>query len=216
MKTKSFIILGMGKFGRCLATELMSSGMNVLAVDKDPEKISLIADKVTSAVIADTTDINDVEDLDMGNFDGAIIATTGDLAASVMGVIQAKEAGIPLIIAKASDDIQARVLEKLGATKIIIPENDSAIKIARVLITQDYVDVIPLSENILMAEVMASSKWVGKSIAKIDFNEKYNMNIAAVRMNGELIVNYNPNEIITDNTSLVLVGDKDDFEKLPD
>ena len=131
---KSYVIFGISKFGRSVAEELTQAGMHVLAVDQDPDKVAQVADTVAMAVVGDVTDQKEMEPLGLSNFDAAIVATTGDLSASVMGVILAKEAGIPLVVAKASDEMQAKVFERLGADRVIIPEKESGARVARTLL----------------------------------------------------------------------------------
>ena len=127
---KSYVIFGIGKFGRSVAEELTAAGMHVLAIDKDEDKVTAVADTVTMAVTGDVTDPKDMDGLGLSNFDAAIVATTGDLSAGVMAVILAKEAGIPYVLVKASDEIQSKVFTRLGADRVIIPEKESAARTA--------------------------------------------------------------------------------------
>lgn len=214
MKKKSYIVFGAGNFGRRVAKSLTREGMNVLVVDKDADSIALVADSVTKAVVADVSDENSLAPLGLSSFDGAIVAITGDLAASVMAVVQAKTAGIPYIFAKAKDNTQATVLKQLGATRIVIPEEESAIRLTQALVSSDYLDIICLSDYIEIVEIPAKKEWIGKSLIELKLPSKYNINVIAVRHQGSLYSGWKPDKPIPALSSLVIVGDKKDIAKL--
>lgn len=211
---KSYVIFGIGKFGRSVAEELTAAGMHVLAIDKDEDRVSSVADTVTMAVIGDVTDAKDMEGLGLSNFDAAVVATTGDLSASVMAVILAKEAGIPYVMAKASDEMQSKVFERLGADRVIIPEKESAARTARTLLLGSYMDVVDLSNRIRLAELAVPSEWEGKTLRQLDLRNKRHLNVAAVRADGELNLNWNPDEPLPGGCSLLVIADRREFDKL--
>ena len=213
-KGKSFIIFGISKFGRSVAEELTDAGMHVLAVDQDSEKVELVADTVTMAVVGDVTDIKEMERLGLNDFDGAIVATTGNLAASVMGVILSKEAGIPFVLAKAGDEMQAKVLEKLGADRVVIPEQESARRIANILVMGNFVDMVELSDKIRMAELTIRPAWAGKTLRQLDLRKKHRLNVVAVRENGELSVNWGADTPLPAVGSLLVIAERQEFDKL--
>ena len=211
---KSYVIFGIGKFGRSVAEELTAAGMHVLAIDKDEDRVSSVADTVTMAVIGDVTDAKDMEGLGLSNFDAAVVATTGDLSASVMAVILAKEAGIPYVMAKASDEMQSKVFERLGADRVIIPEKESAARTARTLLLGSYMDVVDLSNRIRLAELAVPADWAGKTLRQLDLRNKCHLNVAAVRANGELDLNWNPDVPLPAGCSLLVIADRREFDKL--
>ena len=213
-KKKSYIVFGAGKFGSKVAEELMEAGMNVMVVDYDEESVSDIADKVTKAVVADIMDPKSIEPLGISNFDGAVIAITGNLAACVLGVTQCKEAGIPLIVCKVADEIQAKVMKKLGADRVIIPEHESAARAARVLVMQEFLDVIKLSDTIEIAEIQTKMAWAGRNLKELGLPAKYHLNVIAVRHEGTLTAGWDPNEPLPEDSSLVVVAEKKNLEKL--
>lgn len=211
---RSYVIFGISKFGRSVAEELTAAGMNVLAVDKDEERVAQVADSVTMAVVGDVTDQKEMAALGLSNFDGAIVATTGDLSASVMGVILAKEAGIPLVLAKASDDMQAKVLQRLGADKVIIPEKEAGARVARTLVMGHFMDLVDLSDRIRLAEVALRPDWEGKTLRELDLRGKNHLNVAAVRQNGDLVLNWEPDKPLPAGCSLLVIADRREFDKL--
>lgn len=213
-REKSYVIFGISKFGRGVAEELTAAGMHVLAVDEDEEKVEMVADTVTMAVVGDVTDQKQMESLGLSEFDAAIVATTGDLSASVMGVILAKEAGIPYVLAKASDDIQAKVLERLGADRVIIPEKESAARIAHILLMGSYMDLVDLSDRIRLAELPPRPEWEGKTLRQLDLRNRHHLNVAAVRHQGELHLNWDPDTPLPEESGLVVIADRQEFERL--
>ncbi|MBR1780661.1 MAG: TrkA family potassium uptake protein [Oscillospiraceae bacterium] len=213
-KVKSYIIFGISKFGRSVAEELTAAGMHVLAVDIDEDKVQLVADTVTMAVVGDVTDMLEMERLGLSDFDGAVVATTGNLAASVMGVILSKEAKIPYVLAKAGDEMQATVLEKLGADRVVIPEQESAHRIANILVMGSYVDMVELSDRVRLVELTIRPDWRGKSLRTLDLRGRHSLNVVAVRALGELTINWDPDAPLPEDCSLLVVAERRDFEKL--
>ncbi len=211
---KSYVIFGISKFGRSVAEELTQAGMHVLAVDQDADKVAQVADSVAMAVVGDVTDQLEMENLGLSNFDAAIVATTGDLSASVMGVILAKEAGIPFVLAKASDEMQAKVLERLGANRVIIPEKESGARVARTLLMGGYKDMVELSDRVRLAEITLPKEWSNKTLRQLDLRGRHHLNVAAVRDQGELVLNWNPDQPLPIGSSLLVIADRREFDKL--
>lgn len=213
-REKSYVIFGIGKFGRGVAEELTAADMHVLAVDQDEEKVAQVADSVTMAVVGDVTDQKQMENLGLPEFDAAIVATTGDLSASVMAIIQAKEAGIPFVLAKASDDMQAKVFERLGADRVVIPEKESAARIARTLLMGSYMDLVDLSDRIRLAEIPLKPEWEGKTLRQLNLRSRHHLNVAAVRDDGALTLNWDPDAPLPQDGSMVVIADRREFERL--
>lgn len=211
---RSCVVFGISKFGRSVAEELSAAGMHVLAVDRDHEKVEQVADTVTMAVVADVSDPRDMEPLELGQFDAAIVATTGELAASVMGILLCKEAGVPYVLAKASDEMQAKVFERLGADRVIIPEKEAAAKVARTMVTGSYMDLIDLSDHVRIVELDLPESWTNKSLRQLDLRNRYRINVLAVRREGDLSLNFHPDEPLQEGMSLVVIADRKDFERL--
>lgn len=211
---KSYVIFGISKFGRSVAEELTQAGMHVLAVDQDPDRVAQVADTVAMAVVGDVTDQAEMENLGLSNFDAAIVATTGDLSASVMGVILAKEAGIPFILAKASDEMQVKVLERLGADRVIIPEKESGARVARTLLMGGYKDMVELSDRVRMAEIAMPEEWSGKTLRQLDLRGRHQLNVVAVRDRGELVLNWGPDKPLSQGSTLLVIADRREFDRL--
>lgn len=214
MQNQSFIIFGLGKLGESIATELSLAGAEVLAVDIDKEKVHEISSTVTRAVVANVCDAEAMHQLGISNMDVAIIAITGHLDASVLATIFCKEAGVPFICAKARDNIHTKILQKVGADKTIIPEQESGIRIARQLLTGNIIDIVEISETIRMAEISMRQEWIGHTLRKLDFRNKHNVNVIALRQNDEILVTPDPDLPLNEQMSLLIIADQNALEKL--
>lgn len=211
---KSYVIFGIGKFGRSVAEELSLAGHKVLAVDKDREKVEQVADTVTMAVVADVNDARQMEGLGLKDFDAAVVTTTGDLSATVMCIMLLKEAGVKQVIAKASDERQAEVYKKLGADQIIIPEKEAALSVAHILLNKDLLNVYELSDDFVLAEVAMRSEWAGKSLRSLDLRRTKSVTVAAIRVNGELFSNWDADKALPSDATVVLITSKTNLNKL--
>lgn len=210
---KSFAVLGIGKYGMSVARELSRAGAEVLAVDKNKERINEIADEVTCAICADVCDTDTMETLGLSSMDAVIVAITRSLNASILGTITAKEAGVPFVLAKAEDEIHTKILKKVGADKVIIPERESGIRTARNIISHNVVDFIELSKDICMVEHEVEKEWVGKTLRELDLRQKRKMNIIALRNNEEVIVNISPDIPMKQGMRLIVIMDRKDLPK---
>lgn len=213
-RNQSFIIFGLGKFGESIATELSLAGAEVLAVDADKERVHEISATVTRAVVANVCDAEAMHELGISNMDVAIVAITGHLDASILATIFCKEAGVPFICAKSRDDIHTRILEKVGADKIIIPEQESGIRIARQLLTGNIIDIVEISSTIRMAEIAMRPEWAGHTLRELDLRNKQNVNIIALRQNGEILVTPDPDLPLSQEMSLLIIADQNALGRL--
>lgn len=214
MKKKSFAVLGLGKFGRSVAREMACAGADVLAVDIDEEHVHGIADVAACAMVVDVCDSEAMSELGLSNMDGVIIAITESLDASIMATILAKEAGVPMVIAKAKDEIHARILEKVGADRIVIPEKESGVRMARCLISGNFIDFIELSDRISMVEIQVKPEWVGKNLKELCLREKAGVNVIALRMGKELTVSIDPEQQLEQGSTLWITIDKRNIRNL--
>lgn len=214
MKGKSFAILGLGKFGKSVAEELSRAGADVLVIDKDEEKVHEMAHKVTCAMKADVCDAEMVQTLGLSNMDAVVIAITQSLDASVLATILAKEAGAPYVIAKTKDELQSKILERVGADRVLIPEWESGIRVARNLVSGNFKDFIELSDRLRMIEIAVKEEWVGKNLIQLNFRKKYGANVVAMRVGQEMRINLNPEEALEDGNTLLLIVDRKDVFKL--
>ncbi|MBQ8834506.1 MAG: TrkA family potassium uptake protein [Oscillospiraceae bacterium] len=180
MTMKSYIVIGLGRFGSSLARQLCQLGAEVLAMDVSSTLVQQIASDVTHAVVGDAQDKEVLRALGVRDFDCAVIAIGDDLAASVLTTMNLKELEVPYIVCKAHDETHRRVLEKLGVDRVVIPEQEHAQRLARSLHSHNVLDYIELSEEYGILEVPAPKSWVGKTLKELNVRAKLGVNIIAV------------------------------------
>lgn len=186
---KEYIVIGLGRFGTSIAKQLEANGCKVLAIDRNEQKIRHIAEYVTLAMCLDVSDEEALEEIGGRNFDGAIISIGHSLDASVLATIWAKEQGISQIIAKAYDEMQGKILTKIGADKIVYPEKEMGVQLANDLAFNNLFDAIELSSEYSIAEILTLTDWIGKDLREIKLREKYGVNAIAIKRGGTIIVN---------------------------
>ena len=204
---KSYIVIGLGRFGQTLARQLCALGAEVLAMDVRNDLVQQVAEDVTHAVVGDAQDKEVLRALGVKDFDCAILAIGSDLAASVLTVMNLKELDAPYIICKAHDETHRRVLEKLGVDRVIIPEQENAIRLARSLNSHNVLDYIELSEDYGILEIPAPKSWLGKTLKELNVRAKLGVNIIAVESGETTNVSPAADYKILDGDILVVLGD---------
>ncbi|MBQ9135417.1 MAG: TrkA family potassium uptake protein [Lachnospiraceae bacterium] len=213
---QSFAVIGLGKFGSHVAMELAAAGASVLAVDINEERVADIAEHVTYAVRADVCDSKAIQSLGISNMDAVIVAITGSLDASIMATILAKEAGVKLVIAKAKEEMHAKILKKTGADRVIIPERESGIRVAHNILAGNFLEFIEISQRVRMVEVEIKPEWVGKTLRELKLRNKYQVNVIALKesMDSDVMMNIDPDMKLKEGMSLWLVVDKNNVDRL--
>ena len=204
---KSYVVIGLGRFGSKVATELCALGCEVLVMDTRADLVQQISNEVTQAVVADAQDPEVLKALGVRNFDCAIVAVGSDLASAVMATMNLKELSVPYVVSKAHDDTRRRVLEKLGADRVVIPEQENACRLARSLSSPNVLDYIELSEDYGIIEVPAPKTWHNKTLVELNVRAKLGVNIIAVRRNGRIDVSPSANYRIEPGDVLVVLGE---------
>lgn len=203
---KTYAVFGLGRYGLAVAKELISSGVEVIAVDNDPAIVNAAAVELPVCKCADITDPEVIRQLGIGNIDVVIVAMANNLEASVMTVTLCKEAGVKTVIAKCGSDMHKKILERVGADKVVFPESESGVRLAKNLLSSGFVDMITLSENFSMIELDVRPEWVGKSLLELHLRKKYEINVVAIKSGDRLTVNINPEEKLTADGSLVVIA----------
>ena len=212
---KSYIVIGLGRFGAELATRLYACGEEVMVIDTNEQLIDKIADRVTRAVAADARDADVLKKLGVENFDRAIVAVGSDLAASALITMHLKSLNVPYIMCKAHDDTYKSILEKLGADKVVIPEREVADKLALGLTHAGVMEYIELSQEFGIVEMEPIPAWVGKTIRELELRNTYGVNVIAVRSQEDTITI--PPDIDTPipaDVVMVMLGKYEMFENL--
>ncbi|MBP5727610.1 MAG: TrkA family potassium uptake protein [Clostridia bacterium] len=212
---KSYVVIGLGRFGTELATRLYACGEEVMAIDTNGQLVDKIADRVTRAVAADARDIDVLEKLGVENFDRAVVAVGSDLASASLITMNLKSLNVPFIMCKAHDDTYRAILEKLGADKVIIPEREVADKLALGLTHAGIMEYIELSQEFGVVEMEPIPEWIGKTIRELELRTRYGLNVIAVRSHENAIKI--PPDIdvpIEGDVIMVMLGKYEMFENL--
>lgn len=212
---KSFMVIGLGRFGTALAHNLCRQGHEVLAVDMEAERVQAVADHVTRAVTADARDPEVLRALGARNFDCAVAAFSSDVGDSALVTLNLKEQGVERVVSKASSAVHRKVLEKIGADMVIFPEQEMALRLARNLSNVDVLNFIELSKDYSIVERRCPGQWVGQTIRGLDIRAKYRLNVLAVRpKQGELLIAPGGDYILGGGDSLVVLGANGDIERM--
>ena len=197
-----------------LAITLGKLGNEVMVIDKDEEIINSIADKVTHAIICDVSVDGSLKELGLANFDICVVAIGSDYKTSIIATVEAKELGIPKIIAKATDSVQAMVLRKIGADRVIIPEKDMGVRVANNISNSNILDSINLSDEYSLVEISPMEVWVGKSIKDSEIRNRHHVNIVAIKNKDGLEINVGADYVIKSSDILLVAGRYDWIGKL--
>jgi len=216
MSKKQYVIFGLGRFGKSVATALAENGCEVLVIDADENSVNEMADVVTYAVKADATETEALKNLGLGNFDVAIIAMGENLEASVMATILVKEVGVPYVLAKAQSDLHGRSLKKLGADMVVFPEKETGIRIANSLLVNNLFNTVELPANYNMMELEALPEWIGKSFHELNLRAWLKINVIGIKKKNHLNINPDPEEAIVEGDILILIGKNEVLNKLAD
>ena len=198
---KQYIVIGCGRFGSSVATTMHLLGHQVMAIDKSEEIIQNIVDKVTHAAIVDVTDEQALRSIGLGNFDVAIIAIGADIRASIMATLIAKEMGVSQIVCKAKDELQAKVLYKIGADRVVFPERDMGVRVAHNLVSDNILDHIELDPEYSIVEIVTPTSWVGKTLVDLKNGKSINVTPA-------------PDEELKAGSILVVIGQSSNISSI--
>lgn len=208
---KQFIIIGIGKFGESIATNLYKMGHDVLAVDIDEERVQHITNKVTHAVQADATEEGTLEALGVKHFDGAVVTIGESVQASILITLLCKELGIRHVLAKAQNELHAKVLYKIGADRVVFPERDMGLRVAHSLVSTSFLDYIELTPDYSIVELKAAKDWQGKSLKDLNIRAKYGINIMAIKQDDKVVVSPAADDVIQRDDVLVVIGKAEDI-----
>lgn len=211
---KTYAVFGLGKYGFAVAEELVSSGAEVLAVDIDESKVNAASADLPYCKCADVTDAEVIRRLGIGNVDTVIIAMAGNLEASVLATMHCKEAGVKTVIAKCSNETHRKILRKVGADKVVFPESESGIRLAKNLLSSGFVDIIELSKEVAMIELDVRPEWEGKSLLELDLRRKYSINIVAIREGKNVSTVIDPTRPLEKVMKLVVIASPSKLTKL--
>ena len=207
---KSFAVIGIGRFGASVAQTLCTLGHEVLAIDRDETRIAAIADLVTHAVVADTTDERALKRIGVRNFDCIIISVGDDIRTSILTTVLVKEQGAQYVIAKASDRLHARLLEKTGADK----EHEAGVRLARSLVSGSIIDYLDLSDEYSINETLIPTPWVGKTLVELNVRNRFGVSVIAIRRGEDILVTLDPKAPLHAGDVLVMIGSNESLTRI--
>lgn len=210
---KQYAVFGLGSFGESVAVTLQELGCEVVVVDNHMERIEDISPYVSYAVQADIEDPEVIRSLGARNLDGVVVAVADDMEASIMATLVSKEIGVPYVLAKAKNELHAKVLKKIGADSIIFPEKEIGQSVARNLVSGEFVDWISLSPDYSITEIAVPEKWIGKSLSEIDVRRTKDVNVVGVRIGEKIQVTIDPEEPLQKEMMLIMIGSNEALEK---
>ncbi|MBR2431474.1 MAG: TrkA family potassium uptake protein [Clostridia bacterium] len=213
-KKKTYAVFGLGRYGIAVARELVENGADVMAVDTNQNIVNDAAAYLPICKCADVTDIEVIDRLGISDIDTVIVCMAGNLEASVMAVTLCKEVGVKTVIAKCANEIQQKILLRVGADEVVFPENESGIRLAKNLLSSGFIDMLSLSKDVSLVEIPVKEEWVGKNLIDLRLRKKYSFNIVAIRKGDTVNVNIDPSLPLTNEMTLVVIANTDKLSKI--
>lgn len=213
---RDFAVIGLGRFGGSICRELSEEGMDVLAIDKNEDKVNEYKNIASHAVIADSTDESTLKELGLKNIDHVIVAIGDNIQASILTTVILTDLDIKMITVKANNDYHEKILNKIGAHQVVHPERDMGKRIAHNIISNNILDYLELSEEHSIVEVKAGKRMLGKSLVDLDIRAHYGCNVVAIKQGRDINVSPSAEDTLKENDVLIVIGaDKDisRFEK---
>ncbi len=206
MINKSYAVLGLGRYGSAVARELSDNGVDVLAVDIDEATVNAAAIELPICKCADITAPEVIKQLGIGNIDVVVIAMASNLEASVMAITLCKEAGVKTVIAKCAEEMHGKIFERVGADKVVFPENESGKRLAKNLLSSGFVDMMELSSDVSIVELEVKNEWIGKTLIELNVRKKHGINVVAIRKGLNVQVNIDPEAPLESDMKLVVIA----------
>lgn len=215
MKTNnSYAVLGLGRYGYAVAKELVESGAEVLVVDSQENVINDVVDEFPICKCADITDEDAIAQLGISNIDVVIIAVASNLETSVMATTLCKDAGVKTVIVKCANEKHCKILSKIGADKVVLPEYESGIRLAKNILSSGFVDILELTNNISLVEFDVKPEWVGKTLIDLNLRKKYSINVIAIQQDNDVTTEIDPNKPLESTMKLIVVANRNKLEKM--
>lgn len=210
---KSFLVLGLGRFGRSVARTLYELGYEVMGVDGDEKIVNDISGQISHAIQADITSEAFLRSIDVSEFDAAIVAVGSNTQVSIMVTVLLKELLAKFVLVKAQDDFEEKILYKIGADKVILPEKDMGVKVARNLSTNNFFDIIEISPEYSITSETPPAAWHGKTLGELGARTRYGINILAIKNVNKTNIMPNANTVIESGSELIILGTNNDIKR---
>ena len=210
---KSVLLIGLGLFGKHIATELNRLDHEIMAVDQNEDRVNEVLPIVTSAQIGDSTNVDFLKSLGIKNFDVCIVAMSGNFQNSLETTSLLKELGASCVVSAAKRDVQEKFLLRNGADEVVYPEKQMARWTAMRYTADHILDFIEIDDDHAIFEIQMPKEWNGKTIGQLDVRKKYNINILAIKENGKMNMSISPDTYLSSSKSLLVLGDYKSLHK---
>lgn len=209
-----FAVIGIGRFGHSVATTLHQLGHRVLAIDKNEDLLRHIADDVTHAVQLDSTDAEALRGVGIANMDAVVVAIGAAMQESILTTLILKELGCKKVVAKATNDLQGKVLERVGADVVIYPERDMGVRIAHTLSAPGVLDYLEISPTFSIEELSVPDRLVGQTLGRLDLKARFGVSVLLIRRDSQLLISPDPETGLQAGDVLVVVGENRQLTKM--
>lgn len=211
---QTYAVFGLGRYGLAVAKELIKNGAEVLAVDLDEELVNAAITEIPICKCADITEAEVIKQLGIANIDVVIIAMASNLKASVMATMLCKEIGVKTVIAKCATDLDRKILSKVGADRVVFPESESGIRLAKNLLSSGFMDIMELSKDVSMVELPVRKEWVGKTLIELNLRKKYSINVVAIIEDKDIRIDIDPEMPLHAAMKMIVIANTTKLRKL--
>ena len=211
---KNFAVFGLGRYGMAVAKELVENAKEVIAVDLNPKTVDEASAYIPICKCADVTEPEVIERLGISNIDTVIICMASNLEASVMAITLCKEAGVNNVIVKCANETHRKILLRVGADRVVFPENESGIRLAKSLSSSNFMDLISLSKDVSVVEIDVREEWIGKNLIELNLRKKYSFNVVAIIEGENINVTINPEQPLSNEMKLIVIANTAKLSRL--
>lgn len=211
---KTYAVFGLGRFGYAVAKELTASGAEVLAVDSDEAAVNAVKGEIPLCKCADVTDPEVLDRLGIANIDVVIVAMANSFESAVLTTTLCKEIGVKTVIVKCANETHKKILTRVGADRVVFPESESGVRMAKNLVSSGFVDLMELSRGVSMIQLEVRPEWMGKTILELNLRKKYAINVVAIRKGGSVDVNVRPDTVLDGDMKLIVIANSERLNKL--
>ncbi|MBR3968288.1 MAG: TrkA family potassium uptake protein [Clostridia bacterium] len=211
---KTYAVLGLGRYGKAVAQELVASGAEVLAVDINQNTVNNAIETIPVCKCADITEPEAIKRLGISNVDVVIIAMASNLEASVMALTLCKESGVKNVIVKCGNEMHQKILTRVGADRVVFPEKESGTRLAKTLLTSGFSEMIELSDDVSMVEIDVRDEWIGKTLIELSLRKKYSINVVALRNGDKITTTVDPALPLEKGMQLIVIANTLKLKKL--
>lgn len=211
---KNYAVFGLGRYGRAVVKELLDSGANVIAVDKNRKIVDELVGEIPICKCADITETGVISQLGISNVDVVVISMAENFEGSVMATMLCKEAGIPRVIVKCASEAHCNILRKIGADETVLPEREAGTRLAKTILSAGFIDIADISDDFSILELDIKSEWTGKTLKELDLRKKHNINVLAFRAGNKINVAVNPDTVLCADMKLIVMANRDEIKHI--